>query len=188
MMLVVLANPPSSPAFVLGNFGNSRLAPGIGDMGIDNSDAPAHLRHLFDKFARLIQVVKEATAENRIEDAILPQIADIITREGQVGQMGCRFDTLTILKIALPNLDAQHIEASAREFDAVATLQASKIDNTFASGTIGKKHPQELLRELKQREIFHLPGLLRLRERSVVKSDVMRREAARHDLPLAHLL
>ena len=136
--LVVLADPPSRPAFVLGNFGQSRPAPGIGDMGIDNGDAPARLHYLCDKFARLIQVIKEATAEDRIEDTILPEIADIVTREVQVGQMGPSFDSLTILKIALPNLDAQHLEASARQFDAIATLQASQIDNPFTSGAIRK--------------------------------------------------
>jgi hypothetical protein len=187
VVIVVLANPASSPAFVLGDFRESKLALGISDMGVDNGDSSAHMRHQIDKFAWLIQVIKEARAKNCIEYAIVPQIAGIITSECQIGQVGSRFDSLTIFEVAAPSFNAQHIEAGAREFDGIATLQASKIHNAFASSAIGKKHTQKLLRKLKQREIFHLPGLLWLRERSVVKPDVVRREAARHDLPLAHL-
>jgi hypothetical protein len=109
---------------------------------------------------------------------------DIVTREGQVGQIGSLFDSLTILKIAFPNLNTQRIESCARQFDGIATLQASKIDNPFARRAIRKHHPQELLGELNQREVFRLPGLLRLCERPVVKPDVMRREAICHYLPL----
>jgi hypothetical protein len=132
-------------------------------------------------------VVKEATAENHIEDAILCEIADIVTQEGQIGQIGSRFDSLTILEIALPNLDAQRIEASARQFDGIPTLEAPKIDNPFPGGALGKKYLQKSLGELKQREVFHLVGLLRLRERPVVKPDVVCREAASHDSHLPHL-
>jgi hypothetical protein len=183
IVVLELRIPASSPTFILGNFGQNKLTVGlgIGNVGIDNGGSPAHLRHQVDELTRLLQVVKEATAENHIEDAILCEIADIVTQEGQIGQIGPRFDSLTIFEIALPNLDAQRIEASARQFDGIPTLEASKIDNPFPRGALGKKYPQKLLGELKQREIFHLVGLLRLRERSVVKPDVVCREAARHD-------
>jgi hypothetical protein len=62
--------------------------------------------------------------------------------------MSPSFNSLTILKIALPNLDTQYIEASACEFDGIATLQASEIDDTFASDAIRENRPQELLSEL----------------------------------------
>ena len=171
---------------MLFNPGKVKLAVslGLGDVSIDNDDPAAHLRHQIDEFARLIQMIKEATAENRIEDTILRQVVDIITRECQVGQIGSRFDSLTILKIALPDLDAQRIETSTREFDGIATLEAPKIDNPFASEAIRKQYPQESLGELKQRNIFHLPGLLRLGQRPVVKPDVVRRKVARHDFRL----
>src|ERR1035438_4328409 len=186
---LALGIPSSSPTFVLFNPGKTKLAValGLGDVSIDNDDPPAHLRHQIDELARLIQVIKEATAEYRIEDTILRQVLDIITRESQVGQIGPRFDSLTILKIALSNLDAQRIKSGAREFEGIATLEAPKIDNPFAGDAIRKEYPQELLGELKQREMFHLPGLLRLGQRAVVKPDVVRRKAARHDLPLPQL-
>ena len=83
-------------------------------------------------------MVKEATAENHIEDAILCEIADIITQEGQIGQIGSRFDSLTIRKITLPHFDAQRIKTSTRQFDGIATLEAPKIDKPFASDAIWK--------------------------------------------------
>ena len=83
LVVVELGKPPSSPTFILGNFRKCELTVGLDvrDVGIDNEDPPAYLRHQVDKFAWLIQVIKEATAEDHIEDAILRQIVDIVTRE-----------------------------------------------------------------------------------------------------------
>ena|ERR1019366_3569426 len=185
MVVVELGKPPPSPTFIFGHFGKFKLTVGlfIRDVGIDNDDPLAYLRHQIEEFVRLIQVVQEATAKNYIEDTILGQVVDIITRERQVGEIGRRFDALTIVKIALPDLDAQRIETSTRQFDGIATLETAKINKPFPSDALRKQYPQESLGELEQHQIFHLPGLLRLRQRSVVKPDVVRCEAARHDFP-----
>jgi hypothetical protein len=82
VVLVALANPPSRPAFVLGNLRKGKLAPSVSDMGIDDGDSSASVCHQFDKFSRLIQMIKETEAANCIEDAILSQIADVIALEG----------------------------------------------------------------------------------------------------------
>ncbi len=121
-----LVKPPASPPFILGNLGKCKLTVGLGicDVGVDNDCPPTHLCHQVDKLARLIQVVKDATAENRIEVAILRQVLHVVTGETQVGQIGPRFDSLTILKVARPDLDAQRIETSTRQFDGIATLEA----------------------------------------------------------------
>jgi hypothetical protein len=140
IVVVELGKPPSSPTHILGYFGKFKLAVGLGirNVGIDNDNPLAHLRHQVDEFARLIQVVKEAAAENHIEDTIFRQVVDIITRESQVGQIGSRFDSLTIRKITLPHFDAQRIKTSTRQFDGIATLEAPKIDKPFASDAIWK--------------------------------------------------
>ena len=108
MVVVELGKPASSPTLILSYFGKLKLLVGldIRDVSIDNDDAPTHLRHQVDELARLIQVVKEATAEDHIEDTVLRQVVDIVICESQVGQIGSRFDSLTIVKIILPNLDA----------------------------------------------------------------------------------
>src|SRR5271165_4961244 len=108
IVVLEIGKPPSSPNLIFGYFGKFKLTVwlGIGDVGIDNDDPLTHLRHQVDEFARLIQVVKEATAEDHIEDTVLRQVVDIVICESQVGQIGSRFDSLTIVKIILPNLDA----------------------------------------------------------------------------------
>src|SRR5260370_38502774 len=92
--------------------------------------------------------------------------------------MSSCFGSQTILKIAFPNLDAQRGKTRTRQFDGIATLEAAQIDNKFAGDALRKQHPQELLRELNQREIFHLPWLLRLRHRPLATPHVAPVEAA----------
>src|SRR5271157_5681777 len=79
MVVVELGKPASSPTLILSYFGKLKFLVGldIRDVGIDNDDPPTHLRHQIDELARLIQVVKDAAAEDHIEDAIRRQVVDI---------------------------------------------------------------------------------------------------------------
>ena len=58
----------------------------------------------------------------------------------------------------------KRIETSTSQFDSIATLETAKIDEPLAGHALRKQYPQDSLGELKQHQIFHLPGLLRFRK------------------------
>jgi hypothetical protein len=151
-------------------------------MSIDDGDALANVGHEFDELARLIQVVEKATAENNIEHTILRYVLDIVTGKGQIGEIGSRFNSLAVLEIAFPDLDAERIETHTRELDRIATFQASEVNQSFAGNAAGVQHLQESLTEPKQHQVIHLPSLFRLCERPIVKPDIVRCESTRHFL------
>jgi len=88
-------------------------------------------------------VVEETAAEDRVEDAVVGEVPDVVADEPQVPEAELLRDVLAALEVRLAPLDPERVEPGARELDRVPAFEAPEVGDARFRSTVGRERGAE---------------------------------------------
>ena len=115
---------------------------GLREMRLQNQDAPGDGGQHIQEFARLVQVIEQTAAENRVEYPVGCRVPHIVADELQVRKIDFGLHVTADLDIGFAHVDPQGLESEPRELHRVAALETAQIGDAQA-GLVGGKRGVE---------------------------------------------
>src|ERR1700722_397525 len=145
-------------------------------MRLQNQYPFGHARQEVEKFPRLIQVVKQAAAEGRVEQAVRGYVPNVVADKFEIRQIDPRLNVAASFDVLLAHVESQRLKTQARKFDGIAALETTQVRDAELRLFAGKRRIQNpLCRQKPRMDVERQPGI-RLGVRAIVQSNIVRSE------------
>src|SRR5271168_1566905 len=116
----------------------ARRIAGFGKMALKNEQPVGYAGQQVEKRPRLIEMIEQSAAKDRIEGSVIGDVPGIVAHEPKIRQRGPRLYVAACFDIQFPHIEPERLESEPGEFDAVPPLQAAQVRNPKISLVPGK--------------------------------------------------